>query len=56
MADETYAQLLEKLADAKAEVPNELRVDILAFYRDPGEIKSEKARGEYELLRGNSTK
>ena len=56
LADQSYAELLEKLADAKTAVSSELRQDILAFYRDPGTIKSEKARGEYESLLGNSTK
>lgn len=55
MADETYTELLEKLADAKAPPANELRDDILAYYRDPGEIRSAKARTEYEALRGSST-
>jgi hypothetical protein len=55
MADQAYSQLLEKIADRKATVAADLRADILAYYRDPGEISSTKARAEYEELRGSST-
>jgi len=54
MADQSYSELLEKLAETKATVSAELRDDILAFYREPSEIKSVKAREEFEALRGNS--
>jgi len=34
LSDDTYANLLDKLAGRYSEVPQELRKDILAFYRD----------------------
>ena len=34
LSDDTYAHLLDKLADRYSGVPQELREDILAFYRD----------------------
>jgi len=56
LADQTYAALLEKLAETKATVSESLRADILAFYKDPTEITSEKARGEYNQLQSSATK
>jgi hypothetical protein len=45
LADETYAKLLDKLADSKfAGISPELRDDILAFYRDPGAPNTTKKK------------
>jgi hypothetical protein len=45
LADETYAKLLDKLADSKfAGISPELREDILAFYRDPGAPNTTKKK------------
>lgn len=49
MADDTYAELLEKLSKSKSEVSTGLRKNILAFYGASG--APEKARGELESLR-----
>lgn len=56
MADQTYVKLLEKLHETKVEVAEPLRSDILAFYKDPGEITSATARQEYEQLKANAAK
>jgi hypothetical protein len=52
-ADETYAQLLEKL-DGKADISDDLRANILAFYGQSGEPQSEKSRAELALLRNRN--
>ena len=49
MADDTYAELLEKLSKSKSEVGADLRKNILAFYG--ASDAPEKARGELESLR-----
>ncbi|MDP8979269.1 MAG: zinc dependent phospholipase C family protein [Acidobacteriota bacterium] len=51
MADDTYAKLLEKLADHKSPVPEDLRANILAFYSGQPLEASEKARQELMALR-----
>jgi hypothetical protein len=49
LADETYAELLEKLSKSKSEVSSELRKNILAFYGDAE--APEKARAELQSLK-----
>jgi hypothetical protein len=52
MADETYAELLEKLGKSKSTVAPELRTNILAFY---GKADApDKARAELETLRSQN--
>lgn len=41
--DRTYAQLLHKMKGRYAEMPRELRQDILAFYKDPSAPNTTKA-------------
>jgi hypothetical protein len=51
MADDTYADLLERLGKSKSAVSPELRANILAFY---GTSEApEKARAELQALRKN---
>ena len=54
LADQTYLKLLEKLADTKLPVSEPLRSNILAYYRDPNEITSPKAREEFNALQTNA--
>jgi hypothetical protein len=49
LADETYAELLEKLSKSKSGVSSDLRKDILAFYGDAE--APEKARAELQSLK-----
>lgn len=51
MADETYAELLGKLAKSKTSVSAELRANILSFYGDSE--APEKARAELQALRNS---
>jgi hypothetical protein len=51
MADETYAKLLERLADRGGPVPADLRANILAFYSGSPVEASGKARQELMALR-----
>jgi hypothetical protein len=53
--DQTYVKLLEKLSDKdkKDIVSPELRANILAFYRNPEEILSPKARAEFQALQAS---
>ncbi len=52
MADETYAELLEKLSKANASVSAELRANVLAFYGN-SEAPA-KARAELQALRNRN--
>jgi hypothetical protein len=52
MADETYAELLEKLGKSKSAVSPELRANILGFYGTAA--APEKARVELETLRSQN--
>jgi len=64
MADETYDELLGRLADrAFADVPGDLRSNLVAFYGDPGSLpaateaeqkRSEKIRQHLALLDGTT--
>ena len=54
LADQTYLKLLEQLADTKLPVSEPLRSNILAYYRDPNEITSPKAREEFNALQTNA--
>jgi len=54
LADQAYLKLLEKLADTKLPVSEPLRANILAYYRDPSEITSPKARGEFSALQASA--
>ena len=56
LADKAYVSLLEKLADARRPVPEPLRANILAFYRDAGGITSEKAREEFSQLQAANSR
>ena len=51
MADETYAKLLEHLEGAAGSISNELRSDILDFYKGSDGPESEKARSVLAALR-----
>jgi Zinc dependent phospholipase C len=51
MADETYVKLLERLDGPAGSIPNELRSDILDFYKDSDGPESEKARSVLAVLR-----
>ena len=52
MADETYTELLARLAKSKNVVPQDLRLNILAFY---GKAEApEKVREELQKLRGQN--
>lgn len=53
MADKAFTELLEKLADQKAEVPAGLRQEMLAFYQQPEPGMPEKARLELQALRSD---
>jgi hypothetical protein len=47
LADETYATLLDKLADSKfSDLSHDLRKDILAFYQDPNAPNATKKKPE----------
>jgi hypothetical protein len=46
LADAAYSQLLHKLQGHYAEAPQELRTDILAFYRDLGVPNSTKTKDD----------
>jgi hypothetical protein len=50
MADDTYAELLERLEKSKSAVSPELRANILAFYGSAA--APEKAQAELQVLRG----
>jgi len=51
MADDAYAQLLERLADSPAKIADELRANILSFYGDSDGPPSEKGRALLATLR-----
>lgn len=51
LADRTYQELLEKLADSTTAVPPDLRKSLLAFYQNGGSALPEKARQELASLR-----
>jgi hypothetical protein len=49
MADDTYAELLERMGKSKAAVSPELRANILSFYGSSA--APEKAQAELQALR-----
>jgi hypothetical protein len=55
LADAACEKLLEKLADSKISVPDELRAGILSFYAGTAGPVSVKAREQLEALRGAPT-
>ena len=54
MADDAYGKLLDTYADKQIRPSERMRANILAFYRDPGQITDPKALTELNALRQTS--
>lgn len=49
-ADQAYAKLLEKLDDQKDDISQDLKANVLSFYRDETAIPDGKAKREWQRL------